>query len=289
MTVRIIPRLDIKGPNLVKGIHLEGLRVMGKPERFARLYYEEGADELFYMDVVASLYQRNNLLDIVSKTAEEIFIPLTVGGGLRNLDDIRAVLIAGADKVALNTAAINRPDFVREAAHRFGSSTIVISIEAIRKPDGTYEAYTDNGRQPTGLDAVKWATRVVELGAGEILVTSVDREGTGAGFDIELTRRIAETVSIPVVACGGAGTVAHVSEVIAAGRADAVCMASMLHYNVIRRYGSGDDRFSEGNTDYLKKPRSFSKIQDMALPEIKVHLIQQKISCRPPAVLKASV
>ncbi len=289
MTVRIIPRLDIKGPNLVKGIHLEGLRVMGKPERFARLYCEEGADELFYMDVVASLYQRNNLLDIVSKTAEEIFIPLTVGGGLRSLDDIRAVLIAGADKVALNTAAINRPDFVREAARRFGSSTIVISIEAIRKPDGTYEAYTNNGRERTGVDAVAWAMQAAELGAGEIVVTSIDCEGTGCGFDIDLTRRIAESVPIPVVACGGAGTVDHIYEVIAAGRADAVCMASMLHYNVIRRYGSGDDRFSEGNTDYLKNPKRLSKIQDMALPEIKVHLIQQKISCRPPAVLKASV
>lgn len=136
---------------------------------------------------------------------------------------------------------------------------------------------------------MKWAMRVAELGAGEILVTSVDREGTGEGFDIELTRRIAETVSIPVVACGGAGTVAHAYEVIAAGRAYAVCVASMLHYNVIRRYGSGDDRFSEGDTDYLKKPRSYSKIQDMPLPEIKEHLIQQKISCRPPAALRASV
>jgi len=286
--IRIIPRLDIKGPNLVKGVHLEGLRVVGRPERFARLYYEEGADELFYMDVVASLYQRNSLLDMVSKTAGEIFIPLTVGGGLRSLDDIRAALVAGADRVALNTAAINRPELVREAARRFGSSAVSISIEAIRKRDGTYEAYTDNGRQPTGVDAVEWAVRAAELGAGEILVTSIDREGTGEGFDIELTRRIAETVPIPVVACGGAGTVAHVAEVISAGSADAVCLASMLHYNVVRRYGSGDDCFSEGNTDYLRKPRRVSKIQDMTLPEIKACLIQQKISCRPAVALRVS-
>ena len=166
MNVRLIPRLDIKGPNLVKGIHLEGLRVLGKPERFARWYYEQGADELLYMDVVASLYQRNSLLDIVRRTSREIFIPLTVGGGLRTLDDIREVLRAGADKVALNTAAINRPELVREAAECFGSSTIVVSIEAIRKPDGRYEAYTDNGREKTGVDVFEWAVRAAELGAG---------------------------------------------------------------------------------------------------------------------------
>jgi cyclase len=168
MNVRIIPRLDIKGPNLVKGIHLEGLRVLGKPERFARHYYENGADELLYMDVVASLYQRNNLLDIVTRTSREIFIPLTVGGGIRTLDDINQVLRAGADKVSLNTAAVANPSFIKEAAQRFGSSTIVVSIEAIRQYDGHYEAYTDNGRESTGLDAIEWAKRVVDLGAGEI-------------------------------------------------------------------------------------------------------------------------
>lgn len=289
MNVRIIPRLDIKGANLVKGIHLEGLRVMGKPERFARLYYEEGADELLYMDAVASLYQRNSLLDIVSRTADEVFIPLTVGGGIRSLDDIRSALVAGADRVALNTAAVKRSEFVREAACRFGSSTIVISIEAVRKPDGTYEAYIDNGRQPTGIDVVKWASQVAELGAGEIVVTSIDREGTGKGYDVELIRRIAETVPIPVVACGGAGTMDHVSEVIIDGRADAVCLASMLHYNVISRYGPGDDCFSEGNTDYLKKPRRWAKIEDRSMPEIKKYLVEQGIPCRPPSLQNSPV
>lgn len=289
MSVRVIPRLDIKGTNLVKGVHLEGLRVLGKPERFARLYYEEGADELFYMDVVASLYQRNSLLDIVSRTADEIFIPLTVGGGIRSLDDIRAALVAGADKIALNTAALNRPMLITEAARRFGSSAIVVSIEAIRKGHGTYEAYTDNGRQPTGIDAVKWAIQAAELGAGEIMVTSIDREGTGEGYDIELTRRVAETVQVPVVACGGAGTVDHVSDVVIAGRADAVCLASMLHYNVINRYGPGDDCFSEGNVDYLRKPRRSSRIEDRSLPEIKEVLIKKSIFCRPPSVLKSPV
>src|SRR5688500_11726598 len=160
--IRIIPRLDIKGPNLVKGIHFEGLRVLGKPERFARHYYESGADELVYMDAVASLYGRNNLLDIVRRTADEIFIPLTVGGGLRSVEDIRQVLRAGADKASLNTAAIQRPELIREASRAFGSSTVLVSIEAIRRPDGRYEAYTDFGRQATGVDAQDWAKKAVD-------------------------------------------------------------------------------------------------------------------------------
>lgn len=221
MNIRIIPRLDIKGPNLVKGIQFEGLRVLGKPEVFARYYYETGADELIYMDVVASLYGRNSLLGIVERTAREIFIPRTVGGGIRTVDDIRSVLRAGADKVSLNTAAVGRPELIREAARAFGSSTIVVSIEAIRKPDGTYEAYVDYGRQRTGVDAIQWAIRAAELGAGELLVTSITQEGTGKGFDLDLTRRIAEAVPIPVIAAGGAGSVHDVYRVFAEGRADA--------------------------------------------------------------------
>lgn len=208
--LRIIPRLDIKGGNLVKGIHLEGLRVIGEPARFARHYYEEGADELLYVDIVASLYERNSLLDSIERTAREVFIPLTVGGGLGSIDDIGNTLRAGADKIAINTAAVRRPEFIREAAQKFGSSTIVLSIEAVKRPDGSYEAYTDNGREKTGLDACTWAVRGVELGAGEILVTSVDREGTGLGFDLELSRRIAESVPVPVIAGGGAASVEHV-------------------------------------------------------------------------------
>ena len=176
--IRIIPRLDIKGPNLVKGIHLEGLRVLGKPEHFAEYYYDSGADELLYMDAVASLYERNSLLDIVERTAREIFIPLTVGGGLRSVDDIREVLRAGADKVSLNTAVINRPELISEAAEAFGASTVVVSIEALKREDGSYGAYVDYGRQNTGVDVFEWAERAGELGAGQLLVTSIDREGT---------------------------------------------------------------------------------------------------------------
>lgn len=281
MTIRIIPRLDIKGGDVVKGIHLEGLRVLGKPEWFARAYYEQGADELLYLDVVASLYGRNSLLDIVARTSREIFIPLTVGGGLRTLDDITAALRAGADKVALNTAAIKRPELIREAAGRFGSSTMVISIEAIKQPDGHYEAYTENGREPTGLDAVEWARRAAALGAGELLVTSIDREGTGEGFDVELIRAMASSVEVPVIACGGAGRVEHVRDVVTRGGADAVCLASLLHYHaVLKEHGLEDDGSLEGNTEYLKNRKPCSKITGIAIPELKTALDREGIACR---------
>jgi cyclase len=281
MSVRIIPRLDIKGPNLVKGIHLEGLRVLGKPESYARHYYEHGADELFYMDAVASLYNRNSLLDIIRRTARDIAIPLTVGGGLRSVDDIREVLRAGADKVALNTSAIARPELIREASRRFGSSTIVISIEAIKQPDGSYEAYTNCGRDKTGVEVFAWALRAAELGAGEIVITSVDREGTGKGFDVELTRRVSQSVPIPVIAHGGAGKIEHVLDVITSGQADAVCVASCLHYDLVRQIRAGQERFeTEGNIEFLQRQTTFSKVQPISLPGIKSYLADQKIDCR---------
>ena len=283
MNIRIIPKLDIKGPNLVKGIHLEGLRVLGKPEQFARYYYENGADELIYMDAVASLYGRNSLLDIVEKTAREIFIPLTVGGGLRTVDDIRAVLRAGADKVSLNTAAIARPELIREASRAFGSSTIVVSIEAIQRSDNTYEAYVNYGRDKTDIDVFDWAKQAVDLGAGELMVTSIDREGTGKGFDIQLTRKIAETVPVPVIAGGGAGRLEHVSEVINDGRADAVALASLLHYNLIRHHrATKEDYTEEGNIEFLKKVGGFSIIQDCTLPQLKTYLVENQLDCRWP-------
>jgi cyclase len=281
MTVRVIPRVDIKGPNLVKGIHLEGLRVLGNPGAFARHYYAQGADELLYMDVVASLYNRNSLLPFISETARELFIPLTVGGGLRTLDDITAVLRAGADKVSLNTAAIRRPELIGEAARRFGSSTIVVSIEAIRHADGRYEAYTDNGREATGVDAFAWAAHAAELGAGELLVTSIDREGTGKGYDVELTRRIADAVRIPVIACGGAGRAEHLSEVVRDGHADAVCLASVLHYHALAHGVAGQASASEGNTEFLRRAIGYAKVQPASLPHLKCHLAEQSIGCRP--------
>ena len=227
--VRIIPRLDIKGTNVVKGIHLEGLRIVGKPQDLAARYYREGADELVYMDIVASLYGRNNLMEIVEETAREIFIPLTVGGGVRVLEDIVKLLRAGADKVAINTGAIKRPMFLSEAARAFGSQCIVLSIEAKRQANGSWEAYTDNGRERTGLDVVAWARRGVELGAGEILVTSIDQEGTRRGFDLELVAKISDQVPVPVIACGGAGKPEDMLCAVRDGRADAVSAAYIFH------------------------------------------------------------
>jgi len=279
--IRIIPKLDIKGPNLVKGIHLEGLRVLGKPEAFSRFYYEQGADELIYMDAVASLYGRNSLLDIVTRTAKEVLIPLCVGGGLRSVEDIRTVLRAGADKVSLNTAALARPEFIREAARAFGSSTIVVSIEAIRQPTGAYHCYTNCGRDQTGVDAFEWAVRAAELGAGELLVTSVDREGTGKGYDLELTRRIATSVSIPVIACGGAGNVDHVTQVIEQGKADAVSLASVLHYHTIKQAAADKSaHVGEGNTEFLRRGAGFGKIKECSLLELKRQLREHGIECR---------
>jgi cyclase len=280
MNKRIIARLDIKGPNLVKGIHLEGLRVLGKPELFARYYYEAGADEMMYVDVVASLYNRNSLHDIVTRTAKEIFIPLTVAGGIRTLDDIRDILRAGADKVSLNTTAIKRPEIIKEASRKFGSSTIVVTIEAIKQPDGRYISYTDNGREYTGIEVLRWATMVEALGAGEIVITSVDREGTGLGFDLELTKMVAETVSIPVIAHGGAGSLEDIKSVIKTGKADAVAVASMLHYEFISKKGINGDYKKEGNIEFLKSGRSFSKINMATIPEIKQYLYNQNVSCR---------
>lgn len=278
-TIRIIPRLDIKGPNLVKGIHLEGLRVLGSPEHFARYYYEQGADELFFQDVVASLYERNSLHEIISKTAREIFIPLTVGGGIRTIEDITAVLRSGADKVAINTAAIKNPGFIREASRKFGSSTIVVAIEAIRHDQEKYLCYTDNGREYTGVDALEWARQVEELGCGEIVVTSIDKEGTGEGFDLELVRMISEAVSIPVVAHGGMGRHEDALKAIAA-KANALALASILHYQYIDESRKFDTVRAEGNVDFLNSGRVFSKINATTLPKIKEFLNANQVECR---------
>jgi len=274
LSIRIIPRLDIKSENLVKGIHLEGIRVLGRPEQFARYYYENGADELLYMDAVATLYDRNSILEVVRQTSAETFIPLTVGGGLRSLEDIRNALHAGADKVSLNTAAIRTPNVIREASEHFGSSTIVISIEAKRRPNGGYEAYTDCGRESTGIEAISWAKRVEELGAGEILVTSIDREGTGQGYDLDLTRQIANSVSIPTIACGGAGCTEHVLEVVERGAADAISIASMLHYTLLKNEASFEDsaggRFRGG----------YSRVGDSSIKAVKRCLVESGLECR---------
>jgi len=281
MNIRIIPRLDIKGPNLVKGIHLEGLRVLGKPEDFAKLYYEQGADELIYQDTVASLYQRNSLTEIISRTVENIFIPLTVGGGLRTNEDIIQVLRAGADKVAINTAAIKDPRFIDLASREFGSSTIVVAIEAIKQPDNSYLTYTDNGREYTGVEVASWAQEAEERGAGEILLTSIDREGTGKGFDIELIKKVSEVVKIPVIAHGGGASISHIIKAITEAKADAIALASMLHYTAINSNNNVDERYiEEGNIEFLKKNKSFKVFGIGNLTEIKTQLFDNNIAVR---------
>lgn len=281
MNIRIIPRLDIKGPNLVKGVHLEGLRVLGRPEHFARLYYEQGADELIYMDAVASLYGRNSLLNVIEQTSREVLIPLCVGGGLRSVDDIRTVLRAGADKVSINTAAINRPPLIREASRAFGSSTIVVSIDVARHADGRYECLTDYGREHTGVDPFEWASRAVELGAGELLVTSINQEGTCAGYDVELIKRISESVPVPVVASGGAGCAAHVLDIIRFGFADAVSVASLLHYSLVQRFVDPlEQTCAEGNKEFISNNRESFQIPGCSIRELKSEIVRAGYSCR---------
>lgn len=227
--VRLIARLDVKAPNLVKGIQMEGLRKFGDPYRFAKRYYEEGIDEILYIDIVASLYERNSLLDLIQQTTKDIFVPITVGGGLRKIDDVAAALRAGADKVAINTAAIKKPELITDVSQRFGSQCMVLSIEAKRHGD-RWEAYYDCGREHSGLDVVEWAIRGEALGAGEILLTSVDREGTAKGMDLELIRQVSSAVSIPVIASGGIGNLGDFSAAVKTGGADAIAMAHVLHY-----------------------------------------------------------
>ncbi|MEK6693468.1 MAG: imidazole glycerol phosphate synthase subunit HisF [Nitrospirota bacterium] len=237
LTKRIIPCLDVKDGRVVKGVSFVNLRDAGDPVENARFYDEQGADELTFLDITASHEKRDIIIDVVMRTAEEVFMPLTVGGGIRTLEDIRGLLKAGADKVSINTAAVNNPDFVRQAAERFGSQCIVVAIDAKRqftvdgsRFTGNWEVYTHGGRKPTGIDAIKWANKVEEFGAGEILLTSMDKDGTKDGYDIELTRTVAEAVGIPVIASGGAGNLEHLYQAVVEGKADAVLAASIFHY-----------------------------------------------------------
>lgn len=229
---RIIPCLDVDNGRVVKGVRFVDIKDAGDPVEIARRYDREGADELTFLDITASAHDRDTMVHVVEQVAGEIFIPLTVGGGIRTLDDIRRMLNAGADKVSINSAAVARPEFVREAAERFGSQCIVVAIDAkqVSSDPKVWEIFTHGGRKPTGLDAIEWARRMVELGAGEILLTSMDRDGTKSGFDLELTRAISEAVPVPVIASGGVGTLDHLADGVTLGKADAVLAASIFHF-----------------------------------------------------------
>lgn len=228
--IRLIGRLDIKGSNLIKGIHLEGLRVIGSPQDYAYRYYKQGADELIYMDAVASLYGRNHLTAIIEEAVKNIFVPLTVGGGIRSVEDASAVLRSGADKVAINTAAVENPELITQIAETFGNQCMVLSVEAKQQSSQRWEVFTENGREPTGRDVVEWVAEAVERGAGEILLTSVDREGTKKGFDVDLLLAVSQSVTVPVIASGGMGGPQDAIQAIKNGGVDAVAMASILHY-----------------------------------------------------------
>ena len=278
--IRIIPRLDIKGPDLVKGIHLEGLRVLGSPESYAKYYYAQGADEIIFQDVVASLFERNSLHEIISRTAKNIFIPITVGGGLRTISDISSALRSGADKVILNTIAIRKPSIIKEAVSCFGSSTIAVSIEAIKQENGSYMAFVDNGREYTGVEVGQWAKQVEDLGAGEIVITSVDNDGTGIGYDIELLDLIREKVSISIIAHGGCGDSKNLLKAIKTG-VDALAIASVLHYDAINFIDHNDSKNSnEGNRSFINSNKQFKMIKPLSISDIKSILYKNKIPHR---------
>jgi cyclase len=234
LKMRIIPCLDVKDGRVVKGVNFVNLVDAGDPVEVAKVYDREGADELCFLDITASHEDRATLYDVVARTAEQCFMPLTVGGGVRTVEDIRRLLLAGADKTSINTAAVARPDFVREAAEKFGSQCIVVAVDAKATGPGKWEVFTHGGRRPTGLNAIDWARRMASLGAGEILLTSMDRDGTKAGFDIALTRAVADAVTIPVIASGGVGTLDHLVAGIRDGHATAVLAASIFHFGTYR-------------------------------------------------------
>jgi imidazole glycerol-phosphate synthase subunit HisF len=243
LTKRIIPCLDVKDTRVVKGINFIGLKDAGDPVEQAKVYNSQGADELVFLDITASFEDRGPMLEIITKTAEEVFIPLTVGGGVRTIEDIRELLKAGADKVSINTTAVKDPGLIKESAVEFGSQCIVVAIDA-KKEDSGWEVYTRGGRTPSGLDAIEWAKEIEELGAGEILLTSMDRDGTKDGYDLELTKMVVEAVNIPVIASGGAGNLEHLYQAFKITDCDAVLAASIFHY--------GESTIKEAK-DYLKE------------------------------------
>jgi cyclase len=229
--MRVIARLDVKNEFVIKGIHLEGLRKVGNPVELAKAYYAAGIDEIVFIDCVASLYGRNNLFPVIRRASEEVFVPITIGGGLRSIDDVAQALDSGADKVAINTAAVHSPQLIADVAKKYGSQCVVASIQTKSVPTG-WEAYVDAGREKTGISALEWAKRLVELGAGELLVTSIDQEGTKSGFDIEVAAAINDMVNIPVIVSGGYGQPRHISDLLKRTQPSALCFASVLHYKV---------------------------------------------------------
>jgi cyclase len=233
VAVRIIPCLDVKDGKVVKGIHFENLKIAGDPVENASFYSKEGADEIVFLDISATIEGRKTMVEVVKRVAEVVFIPLTVGGGINSIDDIEKLLSNGADKISINTAAVKNPKIIEESAKKFGSQCIVIAIDAKKTGESKWEVYIESGKKTTGIDVIEWAKKVEDLGAGEILLTSIDRDGTQDGYDIELTKSVSENVNIPVIASGGAGKLEHLYDAIVYGKASAVLIASLLHFRIL--------------------------------------------------------
>jgi len=229
--MRIIARLDIKGPNLIKSVNLEGLRVVGDPNSFAIKYYNEGADEILFLDCVVSLYSRSSLYNIIKKASKDIFVPLTVGGGIRSLEDASKIFESGADKIAINSEAVRNPKLISEIAKKYGSQALVVSVEAKKHDENFWEVFIESGKQNTGLNVLDWTRKAIDLGAGEILLTSVDREGTRKGFDLELFKNISEIITVPLIFSGGFGKTQHLKDLVDLGNVDAIAIADSIHYN----------------------------------------------------------
>lgn len=277
ITKRIIPRLEIKNDNLVKGINLEGLRVIGKPDFFAKNYYHDGADELLYQDVVASLYGKNSLQQVIEKTAKNIFIPLTVGGGIRNLNDISRLLKCGADKVAINSAAIKNPKFISKASEKYGKSTIVLSIETQFIESDYYVLY-ENGRNNSNIKLLDWIKRIQKLGAGEIIVIFVENEGTYRGFNLEIIKKIQSIVNIPLVICGGMGKKSHAFDILTLEKVSGLAMSSILHYDLLKKSQLNNNLFKIGNTDFLLNKNYQNKFQTTNIISLKKYLYKKNIN-----------
>lgn len=277
MTKRIIARLDIKNKYLVKGIHLEGLRILGFPESFAKVYYDQGIDEIYFHDVVASLYKRNQSKSIVKKITKNIFVPIIVGGGIRSNEDIQDILINGADRVSVNTAAISDINFIKKSSLKFGSSTISITIETL-KIDGKYKVYTDSGRNEKNIDLFEWIKKVEDFGAGEIILTSVNNEGTGKGFDLELYEKARDCCTIPLLAHGGAGELSHVVDLFKKIDLEGCVIASSFHYHYIQNF-SKKNIVTSGSTDFLKKS-NLGILSNFTIKSLKENLKLNNIKVR---------
>ena len=273
---RIIPKLDIKGENLVKGVNLEGLRVLGKPEVFASNYYHEGADELIFQDIISSLYGIKTLKNVIKKTASEIFIPLTIGGGIKSTNDIYDLLRCGADKVSINSSAINNPNLIKEAVKLFGSSTIVASIET-QFIDNNYYAFTENGRNKSSKELISWIKELQDLGIGEITITFIDSEGTGKGINLKLVELIISHISVPIILNGGIGNKNQVYELLSLDKISGLAISSMFHYDKIKNQKIDNEDYPLGNIDFILNNKLISKIETINITELKKFLLSKNI------------